>query len=406
MDAGDGTAMETPFQRRVREQSALFEARGIPASASGVDVALLRSRLATAVHEFSAASGIGRLDIRLTSGPEPRGDHAPDVEIIEGRTGTERSRRKEAVQDGLEEFSLEARAARFTSIGPLYSFDFLVAPARVMESLLLAVGVVTVRSKVFDEWGLRNIQPFVGSAINLHGPPGTGKTLAAHAIADHLHKRIVESKYSELESKYQGEGPKNLAALFRAAARDDAVLFLDEADSVMSRRLANISQASEQAINAMRSELLQCLDRFDGLVIFASNFVESYDPAFDSRVRQVLIPAPDEAGRREIWRRHLPPTLPVDPSLNLDTLAAVDEISGREIRRAVVDAAVGAAIDDRAVLRTQDFLKAIEHIKASRIRNADVPRSLLEEESAPHPFDEEVGLPSPREATLPPGLGS
>jgi ATP-dependent 26S proteasome regulatory subunit len=236
-------------------------------------------------------------------------------------------------------------------VDPLYSFDFLVLPPAARESLLLAVGVVTARSKVFEEWNLRSIQPFAGVAINLHGSPGTGKTLAAHAVANHLGRKIHRVEILGAGKQVPGEGPKNLSALFHAAARDGAVLFLDEADSVMSQRIANVTQGAEHAINAMRSELLMCLDRFDGLVIFASNFVESYDKAFDSRVRHVHIPDPDAAARREIWIRHLPPELPVDPELDLDILAALDNISGREIRRAVVDSAVDAAIGGRDMVR-------------------------------------------------------
>ena len=66
--------------------------------------------------------------------------------------------------------------------------------------------------------------------MNFRGPPGTGKTLAAHAIAHRLGLRIMSARLSDLESKYHGDGPKNLANLFAAATRERALLFIDEAE--------------------------------------------------------------------------------------------------------------------------------------------------------------------------------
>src|SRR6059058_4833972 len=144
-----------------------------------------------------------------------------------------------------------------------------------MEDLLSAVEVIQVERKVFDEWGLRRIQPFPHSALNFHGPPGTGKTLAAHAVAHRLNRSIMIASYAEIESKFHGEGPKNVKAIFHAAERDDAILFIDEADSLLSKRLTEVTQGSEQAINSMRSQLFICLQEFRGVVIFATNLVET-----------------------------------------------------------------------------------------------------------------------------------
>lgn len=90
---------------------------------------------------------------------------------------------------------------------------------------------------MFDEWGLRSIIPNASSAISFYGPPGTGKSMAAEAIAENLGKKILRATYADIESKFHGEGPKMVKAIFRAAERDDAILFLDESDSLLSKRL-------------------------------------------------------------------------------------------------------------------------------------------------------------------------
>ena len=166
--------------------------------------------------------------------------------------------------------------------------------------------------------------------------------MAAHAAASHLGRKIMLSRVSDLESKYHGQGPKNLVGLFASAKAQDAVVFIDEAESLLSRRFAQPEQAAESAINSMRTELLMALDAFDGLVIFASNLPDSYDIAIESRLLHVDFPLPDAAGRLAIWRLHLP-HLPVEPGCSVERLADVDGVSGRDIKLAVIRAAVGAA---------------------------------------------------------------
>jgi SpoVK/Ycf46/Vps4 family AAA+-type ATPase len=262
---------------------------GIPQTVPETVAAVCRSRLLIAVSELLAKAHLN--DIKITVGT------ASQMQQAEMSPYTQR------VKDN-DELNVEQRASQYKSQQPLYTFDFLVVPDALREDILAAVSLVWLEEKVFDEWNLREIEPFPRTALNFHGPTGTGKTLAAHAIASYLNMPILVTSYAQIESKYHGEGPKNVEAIFYAAERDGALLFIDEADSLLSKRLSNVSQGSEQAINSMRSQLLISLGQFSGVVIFATNFVESYDRAFRSRVRDVFFPLPDEKTRAEIWRRH------------------------------------------------------------------------------------------------------
>jgi SpoVK/Ycf46/Vps4 family AAA+-type ATPase len=140
-----------------------------------------------------------------------------------------------------------------------------------------------------------------------------------------------------------GDAPKNIEAAFAAALRDNALLFFDEADSLLSRRFTTITQGSEQAINSMRSQLLLCLERFTGVVVFATNLPENYDGAFLSRARHVHFPIPDENMRAMLWKKHLPDRLPLSEDVSIEHLSRVERVTGRQIRNAVIDAAVRAA---------------------------------------------------------------
>lgn len=239
-------------------------------------------------------------------------------------------------------------------------------PARTLNDLHLAIDTVRLRDRVFDEWGLREIEPYPRSAINLHGSPGTGKTLVAHGLASYLEMPLILARTSQLESKYHGEGGKYLAALFEAARRANAVLFIDEAESLLSRRFESVSQGSEHAVNTLRSEIIQHLDRYEGLVIFATNLVESYDAAINSRLAHVHIPDPDALARKAIWKAHLPSRLPLAADVDTEVLAATEGLVGRDIKRIVIAAAVAIARRGGSCVGQADLVDAMERHLAQR----------------------------------------
>ena len=80
---------------------------------------------------------------------------------------------------------------------------------------------------------------------------------------------------STLLSKWLGESEKNIAAAFEEAATEDAILFFDEGDSFLrSRERAHHSWEVTQT-----NELLQKMERFDGIVIVATNLFRDLDAA-------------------------------------------------------------------------------------------------------------------------------
>ena len=332
--------------------------RGIPDDLPETVAALCRSRLHNAVTELLSKTRLKAVKIMIETASSRLDMHAGSPLEREHPDQTRPS----------DDPPIEVRALQYQAQQPLFTFDHLVVPDALMEDLLSAVEVMWVEHKVFDEWGLRTIQPFPHSALNFHGPPGTGKTLAAHAIAHTLKRSILVASYAEIESKFHGEGPKNVKAIFHAAERDQAILFIDEADLLLSKRLTEVTQGSEQAINSMRSQLFICLQEFRGVVIFATNLVENYDKAFETRVRYLHFPLPGEHCRREIWRRHLVPQLPLAENVSIDQLAAyADDICGRDIRNAVIDAAVRVARYGKAQVELGDLIEAVDRIKAARI---------------------------------------
>lgn len=275
-----------------------------------------------------------------------------------------------------EEFDYDKLSNNYHADEPRYSFDQVILPDDLRTRINEAVGTILVEHKVFDEWGLRSIIPNASSALSFYGPPGTGKSMAAEAVAHKLGKKILRATYADIESKFHGEGPKMVKAIFRAAERDDAVLFLDESDSLLSKRLTNVTDGSAQAINSMRSQLLICLEQFKGIVIFATNLVVNYDKAFLSRLINIEFVKPDKKARYAIWYQHLKGEglrIPLSNDVNIDELAEKYEFCGREIKNSVKDACVIAAISEKNSVTQADLIKAANKTKEEydKVMNAE-----------------------------------
>lgn len=270
---------------------------------------------------------------------------------------------------GSEEYDYNLRSLNYVPTTPCYSFDRVILETETINKIIEAVNIIKYESLVFDEWGLRAIQPNPSSALSFFGPSGTGKTMAAEAVASMLGKKILKVGYADIESKYHGEGPKMVKAIFMAAERNDCVLFIDEADSLLSKRLTNVTQGSEQAINSMRSQLLICLEEFKGIVIFATNLVVNYDNAFLTRLISIEFKKPNAELRKKIWEVHLYPTsgnglnIPLSNDINLNELAEKYDFCGREIRKAVVSACVKTAMSGKSIVEMSLIIEACEQIR-------------------------------------------
>lgn len=268
----------------------------------------------------------------------------------------------------------EKRALQYVAKKPKFSFDRLKIPPTVRERIEKALGRIQYEREVFEQWGLYSIMPSPVCALNFYGPAGTGKSMAAEAIAASMNKQIIRASYADIENKYVGEGPKNVSAIFLAAEQQNAVLLIDEADSLLSKRLVNVSEPSGQAMNSMRSQLLICLENFHGIVIFTTNLQQNYDNAFLSRLINIKFEYPDADMREEIWRTHIYPSqesevklkIPLDEDVNLRALAERYEFVGREIRNCVVEACVDAHVRKQDRLTQDCLVRAADAIEKER----------------------------------------
>ena len=112
-------------------------------------------------------------------------------------------------------------------------------------------------------------------ALCFYGAPGTGKTALAEHIAKALDKPLIIKQASDLMSKYVGETEQNMAAMFKEAEAEKAVLLLDEADSFLQDRRGAQRTYEVTEVN----EMLQGMERHNGIFICTTNLLDKIDQA-------------------------------------------------------------------------------------------------------------------------------
>ena len=265
----------------------------------------------------------------------------------------------------------------FVPVKPRYTFDQIIIPDDPRRQIMDALAVVRHRELVYDTWGFSQCDPTPNSILSFYGPPGTGKTMCAHAIAAYLQKPLLAFNYAEIESKYVGEAAKNLKKAFATATEMDAVMFFDEADSFLGKRVENVQSGNDQSLNSQRSQMLILLEEFRGVVIFATNLQTNFDKAFESRIlAHIKLDLPNREARAAILRGLMPERLPLAAPMTDDDLLAVSDkmegLAGREIKQAVKQLLFRKAAEDGAEARiSADDLTAAMEAKVTEKSNLE-----------------------------------
>jgi SpoVK/Ycf46/Vps4 family AAA+-type ATPase len=255
---------------------------------------------------------------------------------------------------------------------PTFSLSDMILPEITRASLNDFLAYRKYENLIFDQWGLSQThEKQKQNAINLYGPSGTGKTMAAHAVAHELNQPLLMINYAELESKYVGETSKNITHLFSEAKNNNSIIFFDEADAILSRRVTNMSHATDVSVNQTRSVLLILMNQHNGLIIFTTNFIENYDPAFMRRIlAHINFVLPDMLCRQQLWQKYIPRVLP--HAVDICLLAKIsDGLSGSEISNCVLKAALSAARQGLMKVDLAHFQTAIDEINNSKAANAN-----------------------------------
>eukprot|EP01129_Flabellula_baltica_P013449 TRINITY_DN6237_c0_g1_i1.p1 TRINITY_DN6237_c0_g1~~TRINITY_DN6237_c0_g1_i1.p1 ORF type:complete len:1099 (+),score=231.60 TRINITY_DN6237_c0_g1_i1:22-3318(+) len=170
----------------------------------------------------------------------------------------------------------------------------------------------------------------LGICLLFYGPSGTGKTMTANAVAHHLGKRVLLVNIPSLSSTGT-LSKETLRLIFREAKIHDAVIFFDECESLFESR--------NNTSNSEVTSLLNDIEKYEGLIILATNRPYDLDEAMHRRISVAIeFKSPDYILRQKIWESHVPTSVSIDQGVDWSSLAMDYEITGGFIKNAMLNA--------------------------------------------------------------------
>ena len=205
------------------------------------------------------------------------------------------------------------------------AFDRLVLPKNQKELIL---GFTESQRKFRDTFDDVIEGKGKGMIILLCGPPGVGKTLTSESVAEEMKVPLYMMSAGDL-----GFDPRKvetkLQDILEMCSRWNAVLLLDEADVFLEQRSLH-----ELERNKLVSIFLRVLEYYEGTMFLTTNRVQTFDPAFQSRIHISLdYPGLTIDSRKTVWKNFLDSSSQEHTisKAELTELARMD-LNGRQIK--------------------------------------------------------------------------
>lgn len=179
---------------------------------------------------------------------------------------------------------------------------------------LLSPEKFTDVQKRLKESGLRS-----GFCVLMHGVPGSGKTESVYQLCKESGHPIYQVNVSELKSKWVGDSEKQVQGMFlhynelvKEAKKQNTpvpVLFLNEADAIMGRRMTGESADSSvgKMENAIQNIILQGMETLEGILIATTNLTDNLDNAMTRRwIFTIRYDTPSTEVKSKIFQSMIP----------------------------------------------------------------------------------------------------
>ncbi|ENU5239246.1 AAA family ATPase, partial [Campylobacter jejuni] len=236
----------------------------------------------------------------------------------------------------------------FELIEPSTDINDIIMPENTKE--LLENILKQQDKKVLERlhsWGIKSNKN-IEAKIIFYGPAGTGKTMSALAMAKSMKKSVLSFDCSKILSKWVGESEQNVRKIFDTyknivqTCKQSPILLLNEADQFLSTRVDGNS-GSDKMHNQMQNIFLEQIERFSGVIIATTNFLESLDSAFSRRFDyKIEFKKPDFKDRLKIWEKFLPKKALFEKDFDINILSNY-ELSGAQILMVVKNTALKVA---------------------------------------------------------------
>lgn len=237
---------------------------------------------------------------------------------------------------------------------PNITLDSLAGIQKIKTDLLEIMDYLK-NPKKYTSLGLR-----MPKGVLLVGPPGVGKTMLAKALANESGVPFFYQSGSSFAQIFVGSGAKKVQELFaQAKACKNAIIFIDEIDSVGKVRGDGRNDEREATLNQLLTEMDGFNDSSNLIIFGATNNADVLDPAllrsgrFD---RKIYVDLPTLQERIDIFKLYLAKK---EYELSLEELAKeCAGFSGAMIESLINEAGLLMLREQRSTLTQVDFKKA------------------------------------------------
>lgn len=224
--------------------------------------------------------------------------------------------------------------------------------------------------------------------VLFYWPPWTWKTFITKKLAQELNAWYIEKSAWEFGSSYQHQTAQNIKSFFEKAKKLShkwpILLFLDEIDSILSKRTNNIDAQKAEEVSQFLQEFNKLSDEAPNLIIVAAtNRPDHLDPAILRSWRldkKIYIWPPDKEARKELFEIYIKKFWRPHDELDYEKLADLtDNYVAADIENICDEVSRDASkhiLDIASSLESWDFN---EEDILNKLDNNKITMSLLEE---------------------------
>lgn len=164
----------------------------------------------------------------------------------------------------------------------------------------------------------------------LYGVPGCGKSLFANYISYITKTPLLTVRFSEMIDSRLGKTSNNIGKIFDFANKNDAIIFLDEIDTVARKRTSE--SGSDGELSRVTVTLMQELDKLKRgtIVIAATNRKDMLDEALFRRfslIQEISLPTKqDKINMVHKWWKSINMDIPFSAETYVDKFSTLSDI--------------------------------------------------------------------------------
>ncbi len=206
----------------------------------------------------------------------------------------------------------------------------------------------------------------IPTGMLFYWPPGTGKTFITKKLAEELGCGFISKNMGEFGSSYLHQTTKNIKDFFTwakvAAESEPIILFLDEIDSLVSKRTTNVDANKAEEVSQFLQEFNALETAPNLIVIAATNRPDHLDSAILRSWRldkKIYLGPPDAVARKALFQMYIEKAGRPHEALDYDELA--------RLTKWYVSADIEAICDEVARDASRDLLELIDEAESGTL---------------------------------------